>query len=287
MVDSNNTSGFGKDGKIPLVAIFTFHDPKGEKEGSVTFQNQSIAYSLDEGQTWTKYANNPVLKNPGIKDFRDPKVSWYEPGKKWIMTLATLDRITFYSSKDLKNWTKEWRGATTIPLELHVEKIDDKYYLASQSVKELEAIQKDPVFLQNFPASDYSITVKPGPFKLSIATDTITSCNIILSNDVDEKLDVAFEKFTNEYFVTRRAAGNSSFDPTFASMHKAPRLTRAANADITLLVDRASIELFADNGLTVMTEICFPSQPWTKVSLLSEGMIVKELRYIPLKGIWE
>ena len=57
--------------------------------------------------TWTKYKNNPVLKNPGIKDFRDPKVSWYEAGKKWIMTLATSDRVTFYSSPDLKNWKKK------------------------------------------------------------------------------------------------------------------------------------------------------------------------------------
>src|ERR1700733_2624712 len=56
VVDSNNTSGFGKNGKIPLVAIFTHHDPKGEKAGTATFQNQSIAYSLDEGKTWTKYS---------------------------------------------------------------------------------------------------------------------------------------------------------------------------------------------------------------------------------------
>ena len=48
-----------------------------------------------------------LLKNPGIKDFRDPKVMWYEPQKKWIMTLATKDNITFYSSPDLKSWIKE------------------------------------------------------------------------------------------------------------------------------------------------------------------------------------
>ncbi|TSD65904.1 glycoside hydrolase family 32 protein [Inquilinus sp. KBS0705] len=107
VVDEKNTSGFGKDGKVPLVAIFTHHDPKGEKAGTSVFQNQSLAYSLDEGQTWTKYAANPVLKNPGIKDFRDPKVFWYAPQNKWVMNLATKDRITFYSSADLKSWTKE------------------------------------------------------------------------------------------------------------------------------------------------------------------------------------
>ena len=77
-----------KTGKAPLVAIFTHHDPVGEKAGRNDFQNQSLAYSLDEGKTWTKYSGNPVLKNPGITDFRDPKVMWYEPQKKWMMTLG-------------------------------------------------------------------------------------------------------------------------------------------------------------------------------------------------------
>lgn len=105
--DEFNTSGLGKRHKAPLVAMFTHHNPDGKAAGLMNYQNQSLAYSNDEGKSWTKYAHNPVLKNPGIKDFRDPKVSWYPLGKKWVLTLATEDRITFYSGRDLKNWTKE------------------------------------------------------------------------------------------------------------------------------------------------------------------------------------
>ena len=107
VVDVSNTSGFGKNSKAPLVAIFTHHDPKGEKEKRNDFQYQSLAYSNDDGKTWIKYAGNPVLKNPGITDFRDPKVIWFENDKKWIMTLAVKDRIFFYSSPNLKDWAKE------------------------------------------------------------------------------------------------------------------------------------------------------------------------------------
>lgn len=114
VADLHNTSGFGKGGKTPLVAIYTNHDPKGEHDGKNDFQNQSIAYSLDEGKTWTKYSGNPVLKNPGIRDFRDPKVNWNETVKKWIMTLATQDHITFFSSPDLKSWTKESEFGKTL-----------------------------------------------------------------------------------------------------------------------------------------------------------------------------
>jgi fructan beta-fructosidase len=61
VIDKENTSGFGKNGIAPMVAIFTHHDPKGEKEGRNDFQNQSLAYSLDEGETCVKYEGNPVL----------------------------------------------------------------------------------------------------------------------------------------------------------------------------------------------------------------------------------
>jgi fructan beta-fructosidase len=105
VIDFNNTSGFGKNGKPPMVAIFTHHNAPLEKLKQNNHQYQSLAYSLDEGKTWTKYAGNPVLKSPGIPDFRDPKVMWYEAGKNWVMTLAVKDRIHFYSSPDLKNWT--------------------------------------------------------------------------------------------------------------------------------------------------------------------------------------
>ncbi|MGB3144777.1 MAG: glycoside hydrolase family 32 protein [Maribacter sp.] len=106
VVDHENTSGFGADGKTPIVAIFTSHDPKKEKTGEIDVENQSIAYSLDEGLTWTKYKKNPVLKNPGARDFRDPKVSWDEQRKRWTMVLAAGQEIQFYTSKDLKSWEK-------------------------------------------------------------------------------------------------------------------------------------------------------------------------------------
>ncbi len=97
VVDHRNTSGFGKDGKPPLVAIYTGHTPAE--------QTQHIAYSTDKGRTWTKFAGNPVI-NENLKDFRDPKVIWHEPGKQWVMVVSLSDqrRMRFYGSKDLKSW---------------------------------------------------------------------------------------------------------------------------------------------------------------------------------------
>lgn len=104
VVDVNNTTGFEKDGNPPVVAIYTYHDMKGEKEGNIDFQSQAIAYSLDEGLTFKKFDGNPVIKNPQIRDFRDPKVVWDEAHKQWVMVLAVDQEVKLYSSKNLKDW---------------------------------------------------------------------------------------------------------------------------------------------------------------------------------------
>lgn len=107
VLDHKNLSGLGSIENPPMVAIFTYHDPVGREAKTMKYENQGIAYSLDNGISWTKYQKNPVLKNPGITDFRDPKVIWYAPKNKWIMTLAVKDRVSFYSSPNLIDWDFE------------------------------------------------------------------------------------------------------------------------------------------------------------------------------------
>ena len=98
VVDWNNTSGFGRNGQPPLVAIYTGHEEHK--------QSQYLAYSTDRGRSWTVYDGNPVL-DAGRKDFRDPKVFWYAPQERWVMAVALPDRhrIAFYASRNLEDWT--------------------------------------------------------------------------------------------------------------------------------------------------------------------------------------
>ena len=104
VIDWKNTTGLGTDDQPPMIAIFTHHLMEGEKAGTNDFQYQSIAWSNDKGRTWTKYAGNPVISNPGIKDFRDPKVIWDESSEQWVMVFAAGDHIKIYGSTDLKEW---------------------------------------------------------------------------------------------------------------------------------------------------------------------------------------
>ena len=95
VIDKKNTAGFGKDA---IIAIYTNNSVNHDEV-------QCIAYSNDNGRTFTKYEGNPVLTPfDGLKDFRDPKVFWYEKGKCWYMIVSADKEMRLYKSKNLKKW---------------------------------------------------------------------------------------------------------------------------------------------------------------------------------------
>jgi fructan beta-fructosidase len=399
VVDKNNTSGFGRPGKIPLVAIFTSHDPNKTGANSLSRENQSLAYSLDDGVTWVKGPQNPVLKNPGIEDFRDPKIMWYEPARKWIMTLAAQDRIIFYSSPNLKDWKKEsefgkdagahggvwecpdlftldnngkkiwvlivnlnpggpnkgsatqyflgtfngntftpdnadtkwidygpdeyagitwcntgnrriflgwmsnwmyanqvptekWRNAMTLPRELNLHTEGKEMFVVSAPVKELSAIESKPVIIENMAiVGNIDLTKKLGgailPCRINLDLDILSDFSIVISNDLGEHIKIGYDKKENQYFIDRTLSGKTEFATAFAAIHSAPRVTNISKMNLSLIVDVSSIELFADNGLTVMTEIFFPNKPYNQIRFESAGKtVIKKLHYANFKSIW-
>ncbi|MNO29826.1 Levanase precursor [compost metagenome] len=94
VIDWGNTAGFGKEA---MVALFTHAGDKG--------QVQSIAYSLDKGRKWNMYEGNPVMPDPPAADWRDPKMFWHEESNQWVMSLVANNKVMFYTSPNLKNWT--------------------------------------------------------------------------------------------------------------------------------------------------------------------------------------
>ncbi|GGH15500.1 glycoside hydrolase family 32 protein [Mucilaginibacter phyllosphaerae] len=398
VVDENNTSGLGTKDKPAMVAIFTHHDPKGEKAGLSKYQNQSLAYSLDEGLTWKKYSGNPVLKNPGIKDFRDPKVFWYDKGNKWLMSLATKDRITFYSSPNLKNWKKEsdfgqmlgahggvwecpdlfplklngkeywvllvsinpggpnkgsatqyfvghfdgktftptstqtkwidygpdnyagvtfgntgnrkvflgwmgnwlyanqvptvkWRNAMTVPRELDLKLTAGDIYLTSNPVKELDkivakTIKVDAALLAKNNNIFSVIKQTPAQYVLEFNTQAVKDYSVMLSNATGEQLIIGYDAKNTRYYIDRTKAGQHGFSKQFATRSYVPRVSASLTSDMELIVDASSIELFADGGLSNLTGVFFPKKPYTRLSIVNNGMEIEGLELKPLRSIW-
>jgi fructan beta-fructosidase len=375
VVDKNNSSGLGINGKAPLIAIFTQHNMDGEKAGKIDFQNQSIAYSNDGGISWKMYAGNPVVKNPGIKDFRDPKVIWHEASKKWVMIVAVKNKVSLYSSSNLIAWSKEsdfgtelgshdgvwecpdlislkynnktywvltvsinpggpnkgsatqyfvgnfdgkqftanskktkwmdygadnyagvtwsntgdrkisigwmsnwiyaqqvptvnWRSATTTARAFSLQTVKGEMYLSSLPVKEVKfAASKSIQSISRKIASAYKINIPP----ISLQDFTIS-----LANELGEHVDFGYDKKMNQYFIDRSQAGKHEFNSEFAAKHFAPRISMDNTSNLQIIIDKASIEMFADNGLTVMTDIFFPTSPYTKINVISKDTSLKE-----------
>jgi fructan beta-fructosidase len=364
--DKNNTSSLGTSGKGPLVAIFTYHNDSLAKSGSRVFQSQGIAYSNDDGTTWTKYQGNPVLGNPGINDFRDPKVFWHEDSKKWIMALAVFDRVHFYGSNNLKTWeklsefglgfgvknvlwecpdlfsleykgktiwvllsninpggpnkgsstqyfvgsfdgktfqpydqeirwadfgpdeyagvtwsntgnrriftgwmsnwlyaqvvpTEKWRSALTVARELSIKEVGGKFYLSSLPVKELNKYKGS-----NVPVQQGSISYD-GTALIEVSTIAANDFSFRISNNNGEYIEVGFEKNENRFYIDRTQSGKTDFHKEFAQKSVANRISTANTINLKLLLDRTSVELFADDGLNVMSSIFFPSSTFNTI----------------------
>jgi len=98
-VDWHNSSGLCAPGADPscLIAVYTGHG-----HGR---QTQNLAYSNDRGRTWTKYSGNPVI-DLGLENFRDPKVFWHEPTRRWVLVTVLSDqhKVRLFGSEDLRTW---------------------------------------------------------------------------------------------------------------------------------------------------------------------------------------
>ena len=399
VVDRDNRAGLGPKGSSPLVAMFTHHDMAAEKAGSLQRETQSLAYSLDGGSTWTKHADNPVLANPGRKDFRDPKLRWLPERSRWIASLACGDRICFYSSPDLKAWTLDsefgadagahggvwecpdlfplpgpdgrrhwvllvsvtpggpnggsatqyfvgdfdghrftpqdtqtrwldhgpddyagvtwagvddralfigwmnnwlyasavptapWRSAMTVPRELVLRDVGGALHVASLPARELHRLEAPAAAGLQRTALRQPLDLAAGlrkargRFVLRLDSDALRAFTLTFSNLAGDRLVLGYDRDATAWFIDRSQAGLSDFHPAFAGRHLAPRLATAAASDLQVFVDAASVELFADGGLSVLTSQVFPRQPYTALSLASDdGLVLRSLSLRPMRA---
>lgn len=136
VIDINNTSGLGTTENPPMIAIFTYHNMEIEKAGKINTQSQGLAYSLDEGETWTKYKGNPIIGNKSLKDFRDPKVFWNSETNLWNLALVADDHAQFYTSKNLIDWAYVSQFGKNIGAHGGVWECPDLFKLKVENSKE-------------------------------------------------------------------------------------------------------------------------------------------------------
>ena len=379
VVDLDDRSGFGEDGKVPLVAIYTGH--------GFGKQTQDLAYSIDRGRTWTKYAGNPVL-DIGEADFRDPKVFWHQPTSKWVMvvSLAAEKRIRFYSSNDLKAWnllsefgpagvqnkpnwecpdlfelpiegepgqtrwvletgmgkgaiqggsggeyftgefdgerfvadsldsqwvdygrdfyaaaswsdipasdgrrlwlgwmnnwetalnpTSPWRSAMSIPREVTLRRIDNRLRLCQTPVRELVKIRGEEFSRARFVCDKITPIELHGQqldIEVEFAVGTATEFGVRVLMSGQEQSVVGYDVAKQEVFIDRTHSGNVAFHTAFAGRHAGPLPAREGRVRMRIVVDKSSVEVFANDGETVLTDLVFPRSGSDGVEILASG----------------
>jgi fructan beta-fructosidase len=403
VVDSQNTTGFQRGNEKPLVAIFTYHDTTRARAARNDRESQGIAYSNDNGNTWTKFQGNPVLKNKGDKDYRDPKVFFLKPSSRWIMPLAVGDHLEIFSSSNLKEWmkesefgkqegahggtwecpdlfpltvegkekwvliqnmdrgsvnggsgtqyfigqfdgktftndnepskilwldygadnyagvtwfgapnnrrifigwmsnwddyailvpTKNWRSAMTIPREISLVNTTGGIRIFQQPVEELKKLRSEKISITQRMLSDsliLSATAVEKELEMSfdLSKSTSTSFGFVISNTLNEKVVIGYNKPRNEIFIDRTASGKTDFSKKFSARHTAPYKANRV-LKIHAFIDTSSIEVFIDDGAIVMTELFFPNEDYTKLTVFSHGGKTEMLNaeVYNLESIW-
>jgi fructan beta-fructosidase len=215
-----------------------------------------------------------------VGDFDGHEFKPYTTDIKWMdYGPDNYAGVTFSNLGDRKiligwmsNWnyanvvpTEKWRSAMTVPRELSLVKQasnSNQFLLVSTPVKELKNAFVQIVSKENVI-----------PNRIDIKDIKATHFEIILSNTYNEKLIVGYHADKKQFYIDRTNAGVSNFNPGFAAVAVAPRLSFTMNMDLSILLDKTSIELFADGGRTVMTALFFPTFPYTKWEIKSKKKI--------------
>jgi len=200
----------------------------------------------------------------------------------------------------MSNWqyanlvpTTTWRNAMTVPRELTVKHAGNKRYLASMPVAELNTISQNPVGWQNISVQNtFDVGSKTRkivlPARLDLNLEKPDDFTVILANDAGEELEIGYDSKQQQYFIDRSRSGRVDFQKDFAGRAVAPRLCKTGNMDLKLVIDVSSVELFADDGLTVMTSIFFPTKPFDQLQVKTPGKVTfKKLTYTKCKSIWK
>lgn len=404
VVDERNTSGFGTKENPPLVAVFTYHSLEKEKAGRSDYQYQGIAFSTDNGRTWNKYEKNPVLKNQGIKDFRDPKVFYHDASSQWVMILAVKDHVELWGSPNLKEWnklsdfgynigahggvwecpdlfklsiegesTEKWvmivsinpggpnggsatqyfigdfdgksfiqdkdqlttrwidygpdnyagvtwanapddrkvflgwmnnwayaqelptesfRGAGTLPRDIRLSRVGKDLLIKSSLVPELASLNRKVKSFGKLKI-DKATTLDEqdaGNLNQSMLQGTIDAKDfkLRLSNKVNQNIVIGYDAAKKQFYIDKSKSGNVTFSKNYPVEVFAPRFSHDQKVNFTIVTDVACMEVFFDDGLSVMTSWYFPDEPFTTLTVEGkEPLTLDSLTVTQLESIWK
>ncbi len=399
LVDADNRSGRCPDGPC-IVAVFTH---SGGNSGG---QKQSLAVSRDRGRSWELQADNPVLTDDSLADFRDPKVFWHAPEGRFVMVLTAGRALRFYTSANLSEWvfasefaqpadfesgkwecpdlfalphpdgsgnklwvlqvdvfsggpqggsgsqyfvgdfdgtaftpladggpfwldwgkdfyaaqsfsglpetdgrrlmigwlnnwsyalstpSEPWQGAQSLVRSVALTESADGLRLRQRPVAELEAlrgaafVELDDVETSRAAAELAELSMAAFDLELEVELEAGAALGLILG-EADDGIHIEYERDAGELRVDRRQLSGGDFATAYPGLHVAPLALTDGRLRLRILADLGSLELFAQDGICVMSEYVAGDVTRTRLSLEGRGTLrITRLRLYPLASIW-
>ena len=196
----------------------------------------------------------------------------------------------------MSNWsyaqvtpTKEWRSANTLPRSLKLKNTASGLRLSSKPVKELESLREAGKKLKiNSLVSVLISGLNEIKLDIDLSGSSSDEFGLTFSNGRGEQLIVGYDKKSNRFYSDRSKSGITGFSPEFPKLSYAPRISSEDTLKFHIFLDHSSLELFADDGLTVMTGIFFPTEDFDHVALFQNNGTAKleEFKIYSLRSIW-
>jgi len=197
----------------------------------------------------------------------------------WIGWLANWD----YAAKTP---TRPWRGAQSIPRVVSLKRFPEGIRLVQSPVKELGTLRENHASFdgQSIAAANRALNAK------SVRGDTLeilaeidcgsaAEVGLRVRKGINEGTLIGVDCGKRELFVDRTRSGDTAFDERFAGRHVGPiRLAGGKQVKLHIFVDRSSVEVFVNDGSTVISDCIFPSSDSKDLELYSkngEARIVK------------
>lgn len=225
---------------------------------------------------------------------------WADYGKDFYATLsfanlAEADGRAIWMGW-MSNWlyandtpTSPWRGVQSVPRALSLRRLPEGLRLVQSPVAELRALRTSPV-----PVHVSRDAALPGSadIELEIVRGDWREAGLRLSNAAGEEVfvGVAADPKALSLVVDRRRSRRTPFHDAYPERHQGPLRWRGAGAErvtLRVLFDRSTLEVFANDGETVISDRVFPTQPLTRLEVVGAGTAVPApARLHELESTW-